>query len=241
MEQIIKDWAQSVNFKLNEDTVDKLCCYAAKIHSENELYNLTGLKTKEDIMRTLIIKSLEPVVKLSVPRGTTFMDIGTGSGIPGMVLAICFPELVGTLVDANGKKTEFIKKTAEELGLKSVKVINSRAEDVGLETAYRGVFDWCFTRAFGPIYYSFEFALPVLKNNGMLYIYSNLEMEQLSLGMHTHIRSLGGKEIGKEDYYKYGLSGEGLLVIKEKKTPSYYPRRFPIVKRESLKVPEIKE
>ena len=238
MEQILKQWAAESGFALTADMADKLIRYAMRIHTENELYNLTGLKTAEDVLKTLIMKSIEPVVSFNVPRGTTFMDIGTGSGIPGVVLLICFPHMLGTLVDANGKKTEFIKKTAEELGLSNVTVINARAEDVGQEDTLRNKFDWVFTRAFGPIYYSFEFALPVLKNNGKLYIYSNLEMEMLSPGMLAHIKVLGGAAVGKGGHSVYGINEEGLLVVKERKTPPMYPRRFPIVKRESQKVPE---
>ncbi|MGL4369872.1 MAG: 16S rRNA (guanine(527)-N(7))-methyltransferase RsmG [Spirochaetota bacterium] len=240
MEQIIKEWARGAGFPLTEDMADKLNGYARLIQSENELYNLTGLKTVDDIMRTLIIKSIDPVRNMTVPRGTSFIDIGTGAGIPGIVLSICFPGFHGTLVDANGKKTDFIKKAATELGIDALTVINARAEDVGQEKKFRESFDWSFTRAFGPIYYSFEFALPVLKDKGMLYIFSNLEMNNLSGEMIAHIRKLGGMPYDKTKHSSFGIGEEGLLVLKDRKTSALYPRRFPIIKRDSEKVSETK-
>jgi 16S rRNA (guanine527-N7)-methyltransferase len=219
------------------DILDK---YAELIFFENMKYNLTGLKSVQDIWATLIVKSLVPLLDLKVPQGSKFIDIGTGSGIPGIVVAICFPQLSGVLVDANSKKTDFLKMIIEKLSLKNVVVLKGRVEDLAREKGFKKEFDWCFTRAFGPIYYSIEFGLPVLKEKGLLYIYSNLVPSELSHDIIDHISNLGGRLIENSAHSNYGFNVEGLLIEKIKKTNQIYPRRFSLIKREAVKVPEVR-
>jgi 16S rRNA (guanine527-N7)-methyltransferase len=238
VEQIIKQECASWGVTITDEQAEKLFAYARFIIEENQKYNLTGLKTVEDVQRTLLAMSVKPLARFSVPRGTKFADVGTGSGVPGIVLAVCFPDLEGTLMDANNKKTEFIMKAAEMLSLGNVKAVNGRVEDLGRQSDLRESFDWCFTRAFGPLYYSVEFGFPFLKQGGKLYVYSTFITDDLSSQMRKHVLSCGGSLVKTENMPEYGIEKEGVLLIKEKKSPNLYPRKFPVVKRESLKIPE---
>ena len=217
---------------------DKLSLFAKMIYDANEKFNLTGLKTVDDIKTTLIDKSFEPLRGFSVPRGTRFVDIGTGSGIPGVVIGVMFPDFHGVLIEANGKKVEFISGVIKELDLKNIEVRLGRAEDIGHDKKLRGSFDWCFTRAFGPIYYSIEFGMPMLKNGGHLYIYSALTNSELSDGIVSHISKLGGDLVPHENHSELKIGNEGLLMKKNRDGGEGYPRRFPIVKREASKISE---
>ena len=238
MEQFLATCALSNNVALSETQIEKLSKYAEMIHNDNQLYNLTGLKTVQDIIEVLIIKSLCPVRGLSVPRGTRFVDVGTGSGIPGIVLAIMFPEIKGVLVDSNYKKTDFIKKVCSTLDIKNIEVRGGRIEDFGKDKTLRASFDWGFTRAFGPLYYSIEFVVPLLKKEGLLYVYSNIDSGNLSEDMICHVENTGAAVLPRAKHARFGLLEEGVLIQKIRTTPGMYPRRFPIVKRASSLVQE---
>ena len=238
MEHLIQEKLRQSGFEISGETASKLAAYANMIHTDNQSYNLTGLKTVEDIAEVLIVNSALPVKRFDVPRGTRYADIGTGSGIPGIIIATLFPHMEAVLIDANSKKTEFLKKVCVQLGLDNVTVLYGRIEELGRDKKLRGAFDWSFTRAFGPLYYSIEFAMPLLKTGGSLYVYSNLHTERLSADMNQHIKNLGGTLLPAADHSACGLVDEGILIKKTSQTSGGYPRRFPIVKREAAKVAE---
>jgi 16S rRNA (guanine527-N7)-methyltransferase len=233
VEQLFKDYLSASGRTAGEDVLRRFAVYASMIHHDNALYNLTGLKTEEDIAHTLVLGSALPVWDLVVPRGTRYVDVGTGSGIPGVVLAVMFPQLSGVLIDSNRKKMEFIRRVAAELGLENLTVLDGRAEDFGKKSEMRNAFDWSFTRAFGPLYYSIEFCLPMLKKGGHLYVYSTLKADTLSDPMKKHVSSLGGVLLGSDVHKSFGIVSDGVLIEKTGSTPGLYPRKFPVVKREA--------
>lgn len=219
--------------------VDQLITYASLVHETNQKFNLTGFQTVEDIIKGLIIESYRPVSGLVVPRGTLFADIGSGSGVPGVVLGVMYPEMNGVLIDSNSKRMDFVDEVIAAIGLKNIQVVTSRVEDFSSDEFNHERFDLCFTRAFGPLYYSAEFGLPVLKTGGNLYIYSKLKGYDLSDKLIAHYMELGSRIASPDERKKIGVSAEeGLLWVKDSVTPSQYPRRFPVVKRAAEKIPE---
>jgi len=215
----------------------KMLDYARMIFETNCKFNLSGHKSFEQIREDLIDNTLADLLPESVPRGTLFADIGTGSGIPGMVIAIGNPGVQGVLVEANNKKVEFIREVCTLLDVRNVAVVCARAEEYCKEN--REVFDLCFTRAFGPIYYSIEFALPVLKKGGALCIFSKKKASDLSEQMQVHLKSCGGStERGQCIEMKLFSEERGITLYKTGETPQKYPRRFPVIKREAARIPE---
>ncbi len=100
--------------------------YLAQLHKWNKAYNLSGLHDIGDMLHLHIIDSLTVLPYFTADR---IADIGTGAGLPGMVLAICKPQAELFLLDSNSKKTRFIFQTAAALGLRNVYAIHARAED----------------------------------------------------------------------------------------------------------------
>jgi 16S rRNA (guanine527-N7)-methyltransferase len=235
-QNILPDWLRDNNVEYDPAVVDRLVRYAHLLDEYNKKTNITGLKNVEDIIHTLIIMSLNPLIRFEVPRGTSFVDVGTGSGIPGIILSIWFPGFSGVLIEANGKKVEFLHHAIDSLKCDNVKVINGRVEELGHQAELRSGFDWCFTRAFGPLYYSIEFGLPLIKPKGLMYIYSSLLKEGISPEMHAHINRVGGSVLDPKDHQRYGVGEEGLLFVKNGETADCYPRRFAIVKRDAAKI-----
>lgn len=99
-----------------------------KLHLESPI-NLTTIKERDEFYLKHYYDSIYYFQKYLEPSGS-LADIGSGGGFPGMVLAIFYPELEVTLIESIGKKCRFLETSAEILGLKNVKVINDRAENI---------------------------------------------------------------------------------------------------------------
>lgn len=92
----------------------------------NKAFNLTAIREPQEMVIRHILDSLSIAPYLV---GERLLDVGSGAGLPGLPLAIIFPEKQFTLLDSNGKKTRFITQARSELGLTNVDVVQSRVED----------------------------------------------------------------------------------------------------------------
>lgn len=100
-----------------------------------------------------------------------WVDLGSGGGVPGLVLAGVWPESTGALVDANERRTGFLREAVAALGMgERVSVVRGRAEEVGRDAAHRGVYDAVFARGFGPPPVTAECAAPLLRVSGCLVV-----------------------------------------------------------------------
>ena len=237
METSVKDFLSVVS-EANPEAEWILKKYSEAIFETNKKFNLTGYKNIGDIFAGLVFDSLKHLKNLKVPRGTKFVDIGTGSGVPGFVLCSVFPFLSGTLLDSNEKKVSFINSQAEILGVPNVKAVACRAEEFASSFENRETFDFCVTKAFGPLYFSAEFSAPLLKLGGFLFIYSRLETKDLSEALLSHFNALGYDVAEDFERKSFGVGEEGLMWVKKMETPSIFPRKFPVVKRQAEKIPE---
>ena len=116
--------------------------YLILIEKWNRSYNLTAISKPEDMLALHLLDSLSVVPFLN---GKHFIDVGTGAGLPGIVLAVALPQQQFTLLDTNGKKTRFLLQVKAELALNNVKVIKSRVEDFIPEQKFDGVLSRAFT------------------------------------------------------------------------------------------------
>jgi 16S rRNA (guanine527-N7)-methyltransferase len=166
---------KEINRKLQE--------YAQLIHEYNKTTNITGLKDSESIYKELIMGSITPLMQIDVPRGTNFIDIGTGAGIPGIPLLLYFGgSIKGVLVDSNNKKIKFLLNTIETLGITDiVTVIQGRVEEIAREKAYRDNFDFAVARAFAHPLMALEYGLPFVKQGGWMYIYYALNVYEMEI------------------------------------------------------------
>lgn len=235
MEHFYREIIQSIPKAAQPDsgTVEKLANYGRLLHEENRRYNLTGHKTVEDIIGNLIIESLAPVNLSDVPRGTSFADMGTGAGIPGIPLAITYPDLAFTLFDSNSKKIRFIDYAAEELSIRNIKAVCCRIEEISREKEFRESFDVVVTRAMSDIYTAGELGSPLLKTHGCLYLYVSKKQKEISSTVSAHLEKLSLEILqGGESGSPLNITAtSGLLLQKTSPVADIYPRRISAIRR----------
>ncbi len=114
------------DISLDETTQHKLIDYLDLLIRWNKTYNLTAIRDPKEMVSRHLIDSLTILPYLD---GKRFIDVGTGAGLPGMVIAVARPETSWVLLDSNQKKTRFLTQVVIELDLNNVEVVHSRIED----------------------------------------------------------------------------------------------------------------
>lgn len=112
---------------LADSFFDQLACYREQLFKWNRIHNLTGVKDEEEL-NYFVHDALYPLSFL--PPLETAMDIGTGAGFPGLVLAMAMPQTHFTLVEPLKKRAGFLQFIVATLGLKNVKVASCRVEEL---------------------------------------------------------------------------------------------------------------
>ena len=136
--------ANTLSVSVNERQVDLLTRYVELLTKWNKAYNLTAVRDSHEMVSRHILDSLSIAPYMS---GQHLLDVGSGPGLPGMVMAIVYPDKSFTLLDSNGKKTRFMTQAKMELGLQNVQVENTRCE------SYQAAqpFDVIMSRAFSSL------------------------------------------------------------------------------------------
>jgi 16S rRNA (guanine527-N7)-methyltransferase len=131
-----------MNLSLSESQQQQLLAFLALLNKWNKAYNLTAVRDERVMVSRQLLDSLS-----ILPWVTTdhLLDVGAGGGLPGIPLAIVFPEKRFTLLDSNGKKTRFLNQCVLELGLGNVEVIHGRAEDCQPDQPFTQISSRAFT------------------------------------------------------------------------------------------------
>ena len=155
----IQKGAQQMGVALSDETIQILVNYLAMLEKWNKAYNLTAIR---DVEQMISLHLLDSLATLPYITGENIIDVGTGPGLPGMVLAICYPDKRFTLLDSNGKKTRFLTQVKMDLGIHNVTVVNERVE----KHQYQGQYDHVISRAFASLQDMINWTLPLPKDSG---------------------------------------------------------------------------
>ncbi|MDR1697742.1 MAG: 16S rRNA (guanine(527)-N(7))-methyltransferase RsmG [Erysipelotrichaceae bacterium] len=152
---------------LTEERKAKLLQYETILRDYNAQFNLTAIIEHEAVWTKHFLDSLLPFVDvLKNQSGVSLLDLGSGAGFPGIVLAIFFEQLSVSVLDATTKKTRFLEFLIGELELSNVTVINARAEVYVKE--HIESFDIVTSRGFSQLNIFLEMGTPFLKLHGIL-------------------------------------------------------------------------
>ena len=162
-EKFIKE-VEKLNIKVTDQQLKDLETYKNLLIEYNQKFNLTAIKTEEEIYLKHFYDSLTLIKGINLEGKKKLLDIGTGAGFPGLVLKIFYPELETTLLDSNHKKILFLETVKKELNLKNITCLNSRAENLPKE--YREYFDIVTSRAVAELRILCELSIPYLKVGG---------------------------------------------------------------------------
>lgn len=124
--QLLVSGVQQLNIHLDNEQLSLLMRFITLLQKWNQAYNLTAIEDTDEIISKHILDSLSVAEYL---EGENIIDVGSGAGLPGIPLAILYPQKQFTLLDSNAKKTRFIQQAAIDLGLKNVQALHLRVED----------------------------------------------------------------------------------------------------------------
>ena len=198
--------------------------YVGLVLSWRGRVNLTGVETQEDAARVLVVDALACVPYLA-DRGTV-VDLGSGSGTPGIPIAVVCPEVRMLLVEASRKRAGFLGIVLRNLGLANVDVVHARAEVLGRTPAHRERHDAVTARAVASLPVLAELALPLIRVGGLAVFPKGSHAEEEAAAAAGVLALLGGAA----DVRRSGM----IVVRKVAPTPSLYPRRPGVPARRPL-------
>lgn len=220
--------------------VEALARFLGFLLAVNEKMNLTAIRDVEEAWTRHIFDALTLLPLLAeIPDGGEVADIGSGGGLPAIPLAIALPHLKFTLIESTGKKVDYLSAAAAFLGLKNVRVLNARAEEVGQDfRVHRERYDAVTARAVGRMAMLLEFTVPLAKSpdgdvpGGQIILVKGEkaaeELAEAKQALHMlHCAHAGTVETP---------TGRLVVIEKLRKTPRTYPRPVGEPKRSPLGV-----
>ncbi|WP_295502039.1 16S rRNA (guanine(527)-N(7))-methyltransferase RsmG [Limnohabitans sp. Rim8] len=133
LEAGLRSGAQALGLVLTDAQIQHLLDYAALIQKWNKVYNLTALRDPADMLTHHLLDSLTAIAPLrrhTQGQPIKVLDVGSGGGLPGVVLAICMPELNVSCVDTVAKKAAFVQQVAVSLKLPNLRGLHARVESL---------------------------------------------------------------------------------------------------------------
>ena len=173
---MIKELFNKYNISLTDDQEEKLNLYLELLIRWNKRFNLTSITERDEVIRkhfldSAIILKDDIDTLFSTAVESSLLDLGTGAGFPGMVLAILKPEWKITLADSNNKKISFLNEVISELDIKNTTTIHGRAEDLGRDQKHRQAYDLVTSRAVAELRLLLELCIPFVKTDGYFISY----------------------------------------------------------------------
>ena len=225
----IREGALKMGIALPEDAAEKMLRFHELLMRANEQFNLTRVPDdpKEAADRNFL-DSLAPLAQKGLMDGcAALLDLGSGSGFPGIPLAIALPKVRVTLMDSLGKRVNFLNDVIAALGL-NAQAVHFRAEEAAKNPQWREQFDCVTARAVAAMPTLAELALPFARVGGRLVAYKGPAAGEELRQAERAIELLGGGNaciaqvrIPEREDWDHRL----VLVDKQRATPRRFPRK----------------
>ena len=206
---------------------EKLEIYLQLLQEWNRRIDLTAVEEESEMLDRHFMDSLAVLGTNLIRSGDSLIDVGTGAGFPGMVLAMALPGLNVTLMDAQQKRLRFLEAVRDAAGVGNTMILHARAEDAARNRKYREQFDIAAARAVAPLNVLCEYLLPFVKTGGCALCWKGPALQhELEAGRRA-ARLLGGRlEMPIACTVKGREWDHTILPVrKTEKTASAYPRK----------------
>lgn len=201
--------------------------------------NVTGITEPLDIEHRHFLDSLSLLALPYVVHARTAVDVGSGAGLPALVLALALPGLEVVALEATAKKCRFVAAAVARLGLVNARVVCSRAEEVSARVPPEGLresFDVAVVRAVGPLAVIAELAVPLVRPGGAFVAMKGPLSDQERLQGESALAILGGGQLDAVRVEPFPGATERWLYMsaKQTRTPPRYPRRVGVAAKKPL-------
>lgn len=219
----LREGALAFGLELSERQLRQFDRLSIELLDWNSRFNLTAITDPRAVTSLHFLDSLACLLA-PIAQGAQVIDVGAGAGFPGLPLAIARPDLRVTLLEATAKKARFLEHAATALDLRSVRVVNDRAETAGT-TALREAFDVAVARALASMPALLELTLPFCRLAGnALALKKGLDLGAELQSSADALRLLGGELTSRLAYTLGAERREVVVVRKARPTPLKYPR-----------------
>lgn len=232
-ENVFVNYVEDLGIDLTEDKLLKLNKYYELLIEKNKVMNLTTITEKEDVYLKHFYDSLTLLLVCDLNKVNNLCDVGTGAGLPGLVLKIVFPHLKVVLVDSLEKRVKFLKEVVLELELDNVEIYHIRGEEFSRKN--RNMFDIVVTRAVSQLSILNEICLPMVKLNGYYISMKGNALEELDNSKHS--LNILNSDIEEIKEFNLPIEDSKRMLIKIKKAKEInpkYPREYKEIKKKPL-------
>lgn len=215
---------------VGEKELSSFNVYYETLTNYNNKFNITAITDKEEVYKKNFIDS---IIFNEFIDGEKVLDIGSGGGFPALPIKITMPKINLTMMDATGKKCEFLREVVKKLELNNVNVIHGRAEEYAQNENFREKFDVVTARAVARLNVLCEYLLPFLKVGGTMVAFKSICSEEV-LESQNAIKILGGELKECKTVDLFGNTRTAVVIKKVKHTPKIYPRMNSKIKKYPL-------
>lgn len=232
-DKILKNYLANLNLNLNSQSIKKIKLFLDLIYANNKFLNLVGTKDKNSILirhffDCLSIFEFFKDLPVDALGGCKILDVGSGAGLPGILLAIILSNSNIYLLDSKEKFGKFLNMVIKELKIKNTNLIFGRAEVLSHNENLREKFDIVTARAVANIRILSELTIPFCRIGGTIILYKSRKLKEELPFAEKIILNLGGRVANIFDVSVPLLNEyRVLLIIKKEKTTLYkYPRKY---------------
>jgi 16S rRNA (guanine527-N7)-methyltransferase len=175
LEKTLKAGIEKLELENKDYLYTKLLIYKDLLIKWNKVFNLISVKGVDEIVTHHFLDCLAVVPFI---EGKNVLDVGSGAGLPGIIIGLCCPEKNITLVDSVGKKTTFLKQTCAELNLSNITIINKRVEDITTNK----LFDSIIARAFAEMQVLIDLTRHLIEDKGVWYGMKSKKFNEEEIG-----------------------------------------------------------
>lgn len=201
--------------KYGKQKVSTLLAYLDLVLVRNEHINLTAVRDRNESLIKHVLDSLAITDLPEYKEAETIIDVGTGAGFPGALLAIVDPEKEFTLLDSTLKRLRVIDEFAQTLNISNLRTVHARAEEISKKSEYCEAFDICVSRAVANLEKLSGWCLPFVRKGGSFIAYKGENYEEELTQAAKVLRKNKARLSYVESYEDVPeeISGHVLLII----------------------------